>query len=127
MFAYVPFNLEDTRTRVWHGMLGLRKKLLGQDAALFANQFQGRDWQGIKVEIGAGKPCHICGFVMVTLTFANGWVIDTCSANEMERTLDNKARLLDWVDQLGQQYCNNQAKSRVLNLQPPGDEHILPR
>jgi hypothetical protein len=122
MMILFPFNFQDTGTGVSHGFRRFERKLFRQDAEMHANKYVGRDWQGLTVEVRAGSTCHICGFAMVTLAFPNGWVMDACSADRLDKTLTSQG-LMAWVNQLDEQHSYNRSllKSKVLNLQPPGE------
>lgn len=89
---------------------------------LHATPYLDRDWHGVIVSVVPERSCHICGFALISLTFPNGWLLETCSAHEIEDAIKN-GKLVNFMSDLGNQhsYNRNDERSKVLNLQQPTD------
>jgi hypothetical protein len=119
-FVPFPFNRSDAISGFAHIRLALERKLKKQDRLLYANQFLNQDWHGLSVTLIPERQCHVCGFALIRLTAPNGWILETCSAHEIEKPIKNGS-LVNFLNEIGTQHSYNRAdeRSKVLNLQQP--------
>ncbi len=117
-----PYNGGDTASGLAHIALGLQRKFQNQDRMLHATPYLAQGWHGVSVQEVPERSCHICGFALISLTFPNGWVLEACSAHEIEDAIKNGS-LVNFMSDLGNQhsYNRNDERSKAINLQQPTD------
>ncbi|HEY9676533.1 MAG TPA: hypothetical protein V6C76_00925 [Drouetiella sp.] len=120
-FIPIPFNGFDTMSGFAHLKLAAHRALFKQDPQRFAVALASAQLpNGLVAEVIADRSCHICGYSLIRLTAPNGWMLETCSAHQIEHAIKNGA-LAKFLSQIGTQQTYNQSEERakVLNLQNP--------
>ncbi|RTL44122.1 MAG: hypothetical protein EKK48_07500 [Candidatus Melainabacteria bacterium] len=101
-----PFNGSDTLSGLTHIMLGWKRKLQKLEPDLYVNRYFNQDLKGLSQARIPDRVCHICGFSLISLTAPNGWVIEACSAHDIEKSIKGGG-LLEFLNDIGAQHSYN--------------------
>lgn len=76
------------------------------DPSFFAQSYLVGDLNGLSATVLSDRTCHICGFSLISLTAPNGWVMETCSAHDIDKALRGGG-LAKFLHEMGAQHSYN--------------------
>lgn len=106
-----PFNGSDTVSGLSHLSLGWKRRLQKLDPSLYVQRYLSQDLNGLSAVLIPGRVCHICGFSLISLTAPNGWILETCSAHDIEKGIKNGS-LVNFLNEMGTQHSYNRTDER---------------
>lgn len=105
-FIPFPFNGSDTVSALSHLVLGWKRKVQKLNSDFYVERYLGQDLKGLALESIPNRVCHICGFSLISLKASNGWIMEACSAHDIEKAIRGGG-LSKFLNDLGSQYSYN--------------------
>lgn len=110
-FVPFPFNGSDTVSGLSHLALGWKRKLQKLDPTFYVQRYLDLDLKGLSAVLIPDRFCHVCGFSVISLTAPNGWVLEACSAHDIEKGIKNGS-LVNFLNEMGTQHSYNSSEER---------------
>jgi len=103
-----PFNGSDTLSGLAHLSLGIKRKLQKLDPSMYAQRYLEQDLKGLSATLIPERSCHVCGFSLIRLTAPNGWILESCSAHDIDKAIKSGS-LVTFLNEIGTQHSYNRS------------------